>query len=46
MKRKGRLFLDVLFSFLTIGIVFPSSCAAEYAPDFSFFKPSKMWYTL
>ncbi|MDR1248387.1 MAG: hypothetical protein LBK63_03695 [Treponema sp.] len=36
MKRKGRLFLDVLFSLLMIGMVLPSSCAAEYAPDFPF----------
>jgi hypothetical protein len=36
MKRKGRLWLDILFSFLTMGIVLPSSCAADYAPDFPF----------
>jgi hypothetical protein len=36
MKRKGRLFLDVLFSLMMIGILLPASCAADYAPDFPF----------
>jgi hypothetical protein len=30
MKRKGRLFLDVLFSLMMIGILRPASCAADF----------------
>jgi hypothetical protein len=36
MKRKSRRLLYVFFSLLMIGIVLPTSCAADYAPDFSF----------
>ncbi|MDR3123878.1 MAG: hypothetical protein LBU16_08895 [Treponema sp.] len=37
MKHKGRRLLGILAPLLMIGIILPSSCAADYAPEFPFF---------